>query len=125
MGSGLDEIIRKYTLVSLWWDNRRSCMDHCRMYMVCHNCWNSCWLTMLQICILSIFGLFGKEVVYGNGAFSFLVNLIWILFFGWGMALGNIVLGCMWCITIVGIPFGKQFFKMARLSFMPFGANVL
>lgn len=68
---------------------------------------------------------FGKEVVYGNGTFSFLVNLIWILFFGWGMALGNIVLGCMWCITIVGIPFGKQFFKMARLSFMPFGANVL
>ena len=61
---------------------------------------------------------FGKEVVYGNGTFSFLVNLIWILFFGWGMALGNIVLGCMWCITIVGIPFGKQFFKMARLSFM-------
>ena len=59
---------------------------------------------------------FGKEVVYGNGTFSFLVNLIWILFFGWGMALGNIVLGCMWCITIVGIPFGKQFFKMARLS---------
>lgn len=54
---------------------------------------------------------FGKEVVYGNGTFSFLVNLIWILFFGWGMALGNIVLGCMWCITIVGIPFGKQFFK--------------
>ena len=37
---------------------------------------------------------FGKEVVYGNGTFSFLVNLIWILFFGWGMALGNIVLGC-------------------------------
>ncbi|MFR7520311.1 MAG: YccF domain-containing protein [Mediterraneibacter faecis] len=44
---------------------------------------------------------FGKEVVYGNGTFSFLVNLIWIVFFGWGMALGNIVLGCMWCITIV------------------------
>lgn len=54
---------------------------------------------------------FGKEVVYGNGTFSFLVNLIWIVFFGWEMALGNIVLGCMWCITIVGIPFGKQFFK--------------
>ena len=60
---------------------------------------------------------FGKEVVYGNGTFSFLVNLIWILFFGWGMALGNIVLGCMWCITIVGIPFGKQFFKMASYLF--------
>ena len=72
------------------------------------------------------FGLFGKEVVYGNGTFSFLVEFNLDFFsLDWGMALGNIVLGCMWCITIVGIPFGKQFFKMARLSFMPFGANVL
>mgnify|MGYP000205260063 FL=1 len=31
---------------------------------------------------------FGKEIVYENGMFSFLVNLIWILFFGWEMALG-------------------------------------
>ena len=68
---------------------------------------------------------FGKEVIYGNGVFSFLVNLIWILLFGWEMALGNLILGCLWCITIVGIPFGRQFFKMARLSFMPFGASVL
>ena len=52
-------------------------------------------------------------------------NLIWIIFFGWEMALGNLIVGCIWCITIVGIPFGKQFFKMARLSFMPFGASVI
>ena len=68
---------------------------------------------------------FGKEIVYGNGMFSFLVNLIWIIFFGWEMALGNLIVGCIWCFTIVGIPFGKQFFKMARLSFMPFGASVI
>ena len=68
---------------------------------------------------------FGKEVVYGNGMFSFLINLIWIVFFGWGMALGNLVVGLLWCITIVGIPFGKQFFKLARLSLMPFGASVV
>ena len=64
---------------------------------------------------------FGKDVVYGNGVFSFLINLIWIVFFGWEMALGNL----MWCITIVGIPFGRQFFKLARLSLMPFGASVV
>ena len=57
--------------------------------------------------------------------FSFLVNLIWIIFFDWEMALVNLIVGCIWCITIVGIPFGKQFFKMARLSFMPFGASVI
>ena len=68
---------------------------------------------------------FGKEIVYGNGMFSFLVNLIWIIFFGWEMALGNLIVGCIWCFTIVGIPLGKQFFKMARLSFMPFGASVI
>ena len=75
--------------------------------------------------IEEIFWPFGKEIVYGNGMFSFLVNLIWIVFFGWEMALGNLIVGCIWCITIVGIPFGKQFFKMARLSFMPFGASVI
>ena len=68
---------------------------------------------------------FGKEIVYGNGMFSFLVNLIWIIFFGWEMALGNLIVGCICFITIVGIPFGMQFFKMARLSFMPFGASVI
>ena len=68
---------------------------------------------------------FDKEVVYGNGMFSFLINLIWIVFFGWEMALGNLIVGLLWCITIVGIPFGRQFFKLARLSLMPFGASVV
>lgn len=67
---------------------------------------------------------FGKEVVYGPSVFSFLINLIWIVLFGWEMALGNLMIGLVWCITIVGIPFGKQFFKLAKLSLMPFGAEV-
>ena len=71
------------------------------------------------------FWQFGKDIVYGNGMFSFLVNLIWLLFFGWEMALGNLIFGLLWCITIVGIPFGKQFFKMAKLSLMPFGASIV
>lgn len=68
---------------------------------------------------------FGKEVVYGGGGFSFLVNLIWIIFFGLEMAIGCCILGCLWCITILGIPIGKQCFKMAKLSLMPFGASVV
>ena len=68
---------------------------------------------------------FGKEVVYGGGGFSFLVNLIWILFFGWEMAIGYAVLGLVWCVTILGIPVGKQCFKMAKLALMPFGAEVV
>ena len=68
---------------------------------------------------------FGKEVVYGGGGFSFLVNLIWILCFGWEMAIGYAVLGLVWCVTILGIPVGKQCFKMAKLALMPFGAEVV
>lgn len=67
-------------------------------------------------------------------------NILWFLCGGIIGDLAWIIAGCIWCVTIVGIPvglqcfkfaslafwpFGKQFFKMARLSFMPFGANVL
>ncbi len=68
---------------------------------------------------------FGKEIIYGNGTFSFLINIIWLFLFGWEMAIANIVIGLCWCITIVGIPFGKQFFKLAKLSLMPFGATIV
>ena len=68
---------------------------------------------------------FGKTVVYGGGAVSFLVNVLWFIFNGWWMALGNFLIGCVWCITIIGIPFGKQFFKIAKLSLRPFGAYIV
>ena len=67
---------------------------------------------------------FGKEVVYGGGAFSFLANLIWILFFGIEMAIANAIMGLLLCMTVIGIPFGTQFFKIAKLALMPFGARV-
>ena len=68
---------------------------------------------------------FGKEIVYRGGGVSFLANLLWLLFFGWEMAVGYGVLGLVWCITIVDIPVGTQCFKMARLALMPFGAQVV
>ncbi len=36
-----------------------------------------------------------------------------------------VLASCLWCITILGIPIGKQCFKMAKLSLMPFGATVV
>ena len=33
-------------------------------------------------------------------------------------------IGVLMCITIVGIPFGQQMFKLAKLALMPFGAIV-
>ena len=67
---------------------------------------------------------FGKEVEYGGGAPSFVLNILWIIFGGLELALGIFVNGLVLCITIVGIPFGLQCFKQAKLALMPFGATI-
>ena len=67
---------------------------------------------------------FGREVRYEGGAASFIVNVFWFIFGGFEMAIVNFIWGCLLCITIVGIPFGKQFFKIAKLSLAPFGAQI-
>ena len=68
---------------------------------------------------------FGKEIRYGGKTVSFIANVIWILFCGIEMAVVNAVLGLLLCVTIIGIPFGKQYFKLAKLSLMPFGAEII
>lgn len=81
-------------------------------------------LQCFKFAALSFFP-FGREIVYGGGAFSLIANIIWLLVTGIPMAIGNAVWGCILCITIIGIPFGKQFFKFAKLSLMPFGASII
>ena len=69
---------------------------------------------------------FKKEILRENFGFgSTLFNILWIVVFGWEIALTALCCGILWCITIVGIPFGKQFFKLAALSLFPFGAKVV
>ena len=68
---------------------------------------------------------FGKEIVDEGGVVSFLLNVLWFLISGLALASVNFLIGCILCVTIVGIPFGKQFFKIARLSLSPFGAKVV
>jgi uncharacterized membrane protein YccF (DUF307 family) len=68
---------------------------------------------------------FGKEIVDDGGAGSVLLNLLWIILFGWELALTNAVIGLILCITIIGIPFGKQFFKIANVALFPFGKRVV
>ena len=68
---------------------------------------------------------FGKNITYGSGTVSFLMNVLWILFPGLELCLGHIILGGVLCLTIIGIPFGLQNFKLARLALMPFGAEVI
>ena len=55
---------------------------------------------------------FGKTVDYGGGIGSTLVNIVWVILVGWWMALGYVAAGLVNCITIIGIPFGLQSFKM-------------
>lgn len=67
---------------------------------------------------------FGKTVNYGGKTGSFLLNLIWILFCGAALAAEAVCIGLICCLTVIGIPFGKQYFKIAKLALMPFGATV-
>jgi uncharacterized membrane protein YccF (DUF307 family) len=68
---------------------------------------------------------FGKEVIDEGGAVSCLLNIIWFFVSGLELAIENFVIGCVLCVTIIGIPFGMQFFKIARLSLFPFGARIV
>jgi uncharacterized membrane protein YccF (DUF307 family) len=70
---------------------------------------------------------FGREVVAGPndaGFLAILMNIIWIIFGGIEIALLHISLGAILCLTIVGIPFGLQHFKMSLLALVPFGKKI-
>jgi uncharacterized membrane protein YccF (DUF307 family) len=68
---------------------------------------------------------FGKTINPGRfGAAGFILNVIWILVVGWAVAVSHFGLGLLFCITIIGIPFGIQHFKLALLSLLPFGAEI-
>lgn len=68
---------------------------------------------------------FGTQVVYGGGAGSAILNFIWVIFVGLWFAIGYVVAGVANCITIIGIPFGLQSFKMAKLALFPFGTQIV
>lgn len=67
---------------------------------------------------------FGKEVEYGGGVGSLLLNVVWLIVSGLLLALQHLFWGLLLCITAIGIPFGLQHFKLAKLALMPFGAEV-
>ncbi|MDQ2088079.1 YccF domain-containing protein [Herbivorax sp. ANBcel31] len=68
---------------------------------------------------------FGKEIKSGNfGVGGLLLNIIWIIFLGWELAIMHLIIGGFFCITIIGIPFGIQHFKLAKLGLVPFGADI-
>ena len=67
---------------------------------------------------------FGRDVHSDSndgGCLSIIMNVIWIIFGGIEIAMLHIGFGIVCCLSIVGIPFGMQHFKMAILAFVPFG----
>lgn len=66
---------------------------------------------------------FGTEVSTNFSAHP-VANVLWIIFGGIYLAGYSFICGGIFCITIIGIPLGKQFFKLGKLFFAPFGADV-
>jgi uncharacterized membrane protein YccF (DUF307 family) len=54
-----------------------------------------------------------------------LLNVLWIVFGGWIIWLEYMLGGLLLCLTVVGIPFGMQCFKMAGLGLLPFGKDIV
>ena len=55
---------------------------------------------------------------------KFIGNILWLIAGGLVVSLYYALMGVIFCITIVGIPFGLQHFKMMLLSFVPFGKQI-
>jgi uncharacterized membrane protein YccF (DUF307 family) len=71
---------------------------------------------------------FGKKVVTTNsasGCLSLFANIIWLLFGGLWTALNHLIWGIILAITIIGLPFAKQHFKLIELSLIPFGKKIV
>ena len=68
---------------------------------------------------------FGRDVQYSSSTFSVIINIIWLLTSGIPLAVCSGIFGLILCATIVGIPFGLQHFKLAKLALMPFGAIII
>jgi uncharacterized membrane protein YccF (DUF307 family) len=70
---------------------------------------------------------FGRSVVgrHDAGVGSCIGNAIWIVLFGWELALGHLVSGIALCITIIGIPLGLANFKLIPISLVPLGVQIV
>ena len=84
----------------------------------------------VQIMRLGMFALwpFGGEVKPTDnvmGCLPVLMNVLWIIFGGIEVALTHLTLGIVFCITIIGIPFGLQHFKLMMYAILPFGHRVV
>ena len=70
---------------------------------------------------------FGRRIVRRptSGAPSIVGNIVWIIFFGWELALAHLATGVALCLTIIGIPLGLANFKLIPVSLLPLGTEIV
>ena len=71
---------------------------------------------------------FNKRAVQSDaasGCLSLIMNIIWFFIGGLPIVLTHLLFGVLFYVTIIGIPFGNQHFKLMRLAFSPFGKVVI
>ncbi len=81
----------------------------------------------LKIGIMTLWP-FGSEVITeekDTGILSLIMNIIWIIIAGFWLTILHIFFGLLFYITIIGIPFGNQHFKLAKIDFVPFGKRIV
>ena len=75
----------------------------------------------------AVFAPFGKDLVEldnANGVLNLVFNVIWLLLFGWPIAVAHATSALILAITIIGIPFSIQHLKLIPLSLFPFGRDL-
>ena len=70
---------------------------------------------------------FGRSIEMRRtaGIGSLIGNIIWIILFGWELALGHLTAGILLCLTIIGIPLGLANFKLIPISLLPLGVQIV
>ena len=71
---------------------------------------------------------FGRTIAPREGGMSvgaLIGNIIWIILFGWGLAIAHLVTGILLCLTIIGIPLGPANFKIIPISLLPLGVRIV
>ncbi len=70
---------------------------------------------------------FGRTVLRRSdaGVASALGNVLWVVLFGWWLALGHVVTGFLLCITVIGVPLGVANFKMIPIALLPLGRKIV
>lgn len=70
---------------------------------------------------------FGKEIVVSkeaNSPLRIIFNVLWLIFFGWEIALAHLIHAGILAITIIGIPFALQHLKLIPIALLPFGRSL-